>query len=120
MDDESTHVKPLQYLQTYGSYASNAPIYDSSFATLTRAESDLLMSAYGSEAGVMYMESLRAFITDTDPYITELIDKLAEGLTGGRHSQVSELTTAINVFSDERIGAFACSPPNFLEKFWSR
>lgn len=46
VDDESTEAKTIRYLD-YGSYSSSAPMYDSSFASLSKKESDLLLSYYG-------------------------------------------------------------------------
>ena len=44
---------PVSYLM-YGPFGSFAPTYDSAFATLTKMDSDLLLSTYGSELGVNY------------------------------------------------------------------
>ena len=44
---------PVSYLM-YGPFGSFAPAYDSSFATLTKMDSDLLLQSYGSELGVSY------------------------------------------------------------------
>ena len=44
---------PVSYLM-YGPFGSFAPVYDSTFATLTKMDSDLLLSTYGSELGVSY------------------------------------------------------------------
>ncbi len=44
---------PVSYLM-YGPFGSFAPVYDSAFATLTKMDSDLLLSSYGSELGVSY------------------------------------------------------------------
>ena len=38
----------------YGPFSSYAPTYDSSFATLSKEESDLLLSTYGDETGIQY------------------------------------------------------------------
>ena len=44
---------PVSYLM-YGPFGSFAPVYDSTFATLTKMDSDLLLSTYGSDLGVSY------------------------------------------------------------------
>ena len=44
---------PVSYL-SYGPFGSFAPVYDSAFATLSKLDSDLLLSSYGSELGVSY------------------------------------------------------------------
>lgn len=44
---------PVSYLM-YGPFGSFAPVYDSAFATLSKIDSDLLLSTYGSDLGVSY------------------------------------------------------------------
>ena len=44
---------PVSYLM-YGPFGSFAPVYDSTFATLSKMDSDLLLSTYGSELGISY------------------------------------------------------------------
>ena len=43
----------VSYLM-YGPFGSFAPTYDTAFATLTKNDSALLLSTYGSEQGVSY------------------------------------------------------------------
>lgn len=43
----------VSYLM-YGPYGSFAPTYDSSRATITKEESDLLYSTYGDDTGIHY------------------------------------------------------------------
>lgn len=45
-------VKPLYY----GAFGSYAPTYDSTFANLTKDESDLVLRTYGDEASAQYAE----------------------------------------------------------------
>jgi len=45
-------VKPLYY----GAFGSYAPTYDSTFANLTKEESDLVLRTYGDEASAKYAE----------------------------------------------------------------
>lgn len=42
-----------QYLH-YGPFGTYAPQYDSTFANMTKDETDLLLSTYGDETGVGY------------------------------------------------------------------
>lgn len=44
---------PVSYLM-YGPFGSFAPVYDSAFATLSKMDSDLLLSTYGSDLGISY------------------------------------------------------------------
>lgn len=45
-------VKPLYY----GAFGSYAPSYDSTFANLSKEESDLVYQTYGDETAVQYAE----------------------------------------------------------------
>jgi len=45
-------VKPINY----GAFGSYAPSYDSTFANLTKEESDLVYQTYGDETSVQYAE----------------------------------------------------------------
>ena len=46
---------PVNYLN-YGPFSSHAPLYDSSFANVSKDESDLLLSTYGDESGAQYAQ----------------------------------------------------------------
>ncbi|XP_071443291.1 uncharacterized protein Brd7-9 [Hetaerina americana] len=73
-------VKPLYY----GSFGSYAPSYDSTFANLTKDESDLVYSTYGDETAVQYAESILDFAKDCD-YALKMVDNLLDIVTGGEH-----------------------------------
>lgn len=47
----------VSYLM-YGPYGSFAPTYDSSKATITKEQSDLLYSTYGDDTGIHYAKRL--------------------------------------------------------------
>ncbi|KAF4520325.1 hypothetical protein B566_EDAN004385 [Ephemera danica] len=83
-------VKPLYY----GAFGSYAPSYDSTFANLTKEESDLVYSTYGDETGFQYAESILDFARDSD-YTLRMVDELLDLLTGGEHSRtMNQLGTA--------------------------
>ena len=52
----------VSYLM-YGPYGSFAPTYDSSRATITKEQSDLLYSTYGDDTGIHYAKRLVRKIT---------------------------------------------------------
>ena len=87
VENDFTEAKPIQYLN-YGPYSSGAPTYDSSFSSLTKKESDLVLSFYGSQNGLDYIQSLRAFVADSSPALVQQIDGLANVWTGDKHSEV--------------------------------
>ncbi|XP_011496203.1 PREDICTED: bromodomain-containing protein 7 isoform X2 [Ceratosolen solmsi marchali] len=78
----SKPVKPLYY----GAFGSYAPSYDSTFANLTKEESDLVYQTYGDETAVQYAESILDFAKDCD-YTLTMVDDLLDILTNGDHRQ---------------------------------
>lgn len=88
-EDRRNQVKPVKPLY-YGSFGSYAPSYDSTFANLTKDESDLVLSTYGEETGVPYAESILDFVRDCD-YALHIADDLLNLMTHGEHSAVSRI-----------------------------
>ena len=56
-EDSKLKSRPIPYMM-YGPYGSFSPVYDSTFATLSRMDSDLLYSTYGDDTGVSYAHRL--------------------------------------------------------------
>ncbi|XP_012275842.1 bromodomain-containing protein 7 isoform X2 [Orussus abietinus] len=82
----SKPVKPLYY----GAFGSYAPSYDSTFANLTKDETDLVYQTYGDETAVQYAESILDFAKDCD-YTLTMVDDLLDILTGGDHRKTKKL-----------------------------
>ena len=80
---------PVSYLM-YGPFGSFAPAYDSAFASLSKTDSELLLSTYGNELGVSYAHSLQQFVKGTGSFVTEMADAVLNGLTNNRHSKFIE------------------------------
>lgn len=87
VEHDFTEAKPVHYLN-YGAYSSGAPTYDSSFSSLSKKESDLVLSFYGSQNGLDYIQSLRAFVADSNSTLIDMIDNLANVWTGSKHTEV--------------------------------
>ncbi|XP_066290970.1 bromodomain-containing protein 7-like [Branchiostoma lanceolatum] len=85
-EDKRNKVTPVSYLM-YGPFGTHAPQYDSTFANLSKAESDLLLSTYGDEAGVQYAQSILSFVKDAGADAAHVVDHLLDSLTGGEHSK---------------------------------
>ncbi|KAI5708711.1 hypothetical protein M8J76_001624 [Diaphorina citri] len=79
-------VKPLYY----GAFGSYAPSYDSTFANLTKEESDLLHETYGDEPAVQYAESILNFAKDCD-YTLTMVDNLLDLMTSGEHRKTKKI-----------------------------
>merc|ERR1719397_1879512 len=65
----------------YGAYSSHGPTHDSTFANLTKAETELVYSTYGDDVGVSYAESIKNFSRNCE-YATFIVDHLLDILTG--------------------------------------
>ncbi|XP_006825137.1 bromodomain-containing protein 7-like [Saccoglossus kowalevskii] len=85
-EDKRNKVNPVSYLM-YGPFGSYAPTYDSSFATISKEDSDLLFSTYGDQTGIQYAASLQSFVKDTGDYSVTLANGLLDNLTNGEHSK---------------------------------
>jgi len=81
----SKPVKPLYY----GAFGSYAPSYDSTFANLTKEETDLVYQTYGDETAVQYAESILDFAKDCD-YTLTMVDDLLDILTSGDHRKTKK------------------------------
>merc|ERR1712130_820171 len=73
----------------YGAYSSHGPTHDSTFANLTKAETELVYSTYGDDVGVSYAESIKNFSRNCE-YATFIVDHLLDILTGDQHRKTSK------------------------------
>ncbi|XP_024086406.1 bromodomain-containing protein 7 isoform X2 [Cimex lectularius] len=89
-------VKPLNY----GAFGSYAPSYDSTFANLTKEESDLIYETYGDENATLYAESILNFAKDCD-YTLTMVDNLLDLLTGGEHRKSKTVIDEQRKFREE-------------------
>lgn len=89
-EDKRNNVCPETYL-CYGPFSSHAPAYDSSFASCSKEESDLLLSTYEGEIGVQYAKSVQKFIENAGLSAVEMVDKLLDTLTNKQHSRSQQL-----------------------------
>ena len=73
----------------YGAFSSHGPTHDSTFANLTKAETELVYSTYGDDVGVSYAESIKNFSRNCE-YATYIVDHLLDILTGDQHRKTSK------------------------------
>ena len=73
----------------YGAFSSYGPAYDSTFANLTKQETDLVYSTYGDDVGVAYAESIKNFSKNCE-YATFIVDHLLDILTGHEHTKTAK------------------------------
>ncbi|XP_041455209.1 bromodomain-containing protein 7-like isoform X2 [Lytechinus variegatus] len=88
-EDKRNKALPVSYLM-YGPFSSFAPGYDSTFANLSKEESDLIYSTYGDEEGVKYAKSIQEYVKDSGDHVTKMVDNLLDSLTNGEHSKTKE------------------------------
>ncbi|XP_064111605.1 bromodomain-containing protein 7-like isoform X1 [Macrobrachium nipponense] len=88
-DDKRSLAKPVKPLY-YGSYSSFCPSYDSTFANLTKEESEMVYATYGNETAVQYAESICDFSQDCDMAM-HLVDQLLNLLTHQQHSRTKSV-----------------------------
>jgi bromodomain-containing protein 7/9 len=73
----------------YGAFSSHGPSYDSTFANLTKEETELVYSTYCDNTGVQYAESVLNFSRNCD-YAMNVVDHLLDILTGNEHRKTSK------------------------------
>ncbi|KAJ8249015.1 hypothetical protein GJAV_G00230270 [Gymnothorax javanicus] len=101
-EDKRNKVTPVSYIN-YGPFSSYAPAYDSSFANISKEDSDLIYSYYGEESSQQGPGSVSEFLTRTDEYMDSLADNILDVLTSGEHSKtLKEVDTAESQGSPNR------------------
>ncbi|KAK3611451.1 hypothetical protein CHS0354_027176 [Potamilus streckersoni] len=89
-EDKRNKVSAVNYLN-YGPFSSHAPMYDTSFANVTKDESDLLYSTYGDESGVQYAKSVMKFVEDAGECAIKIVDSLLDALTNKEHTKTMKI-----------------------------
>merc|ERR1711899_105624 len=110
----SKSIHPLYY----GAFSSHGPSYDSTFANLTKEETDLVNSTYCDPAGVQYAESVLNFSRNCD-YAMNVVDHLLDILTGNEHRKTSKYIEEMKALrkEDELLdNAFKDIPVNSEDK----
>lgn len=93
-EDKRNKVTPVLYLN-YGPYSSYAPHYDSTFANISKDDSDLIYSTYGEDSDIPSDFSIHEFLATCQDYPYVMADSLLDVLTKGGHSRtLQELETS--------------------------
>lgn len=85
-EDKRNRVTPVSYMN-YGPFTSYAPTYDSSFANVSKDDSDLIYSFYGEESSLQGSDSLSEFLAKSDEYVYKMADNMLDAITNGEHSK---------------------------------
>ncbi|XP_065496875.1 bromodomain-containing protein 7 isoform X2 [Caloenas nicobarica] len=95
-EDKRNKVTPVTYLN-YGPYSSYAPTYDSTFANISKEDSDLIYSTYGEDSNSGSF-SIHDFLMKSQDYPFLMADSLLDVLTKGGHSRaLRELETMMEM-----------------------
>uniref|UniRef100_A0A4W6EA62 Bromodomain containing 7 n=1 Tax=Lates calcarifer TaxID=8187 RepID=A0A4W6EA62_LATCA len=108
-EDKRNRITPVSYMN-YGPFTSYAPTYDSSFANISKEDSDLIYSLYGEESSLQGSDSLSEFLAKSDEYVYKLADNLLDAMTNGEHSKTLKETEPVteSEASNSRLD-FLCS-----------
>lgn len=87
-EDRRNVVKAIHPLY-YGAFSSHGPSYDSTFANLTKEETDMVTGTYGEDIGTQYAESILNFSRNCD-YAMFIVDHLLDILTENEHRKTSK------------------------------
>ncbi|XP_036391207.1 bromodomain-containing protein 7 [Megalops cyprinoides] len=100
-EDKRNKVTPVSYMN-YGPFSSYAPVYDSSFANISKEDSDLIYSYYGDESSLQGSDSISEFLSKADENIDKMADNILDALSNGEHSRaLKEMQTAETNQDDE-------------------
>uniref|UniRef100_A0A665VEP5 Bromodomain containing 7 n=1 Tax=Echeneis naucrates TaxID=173247 RepID=A0A665VEP5_ECHNA len=95
-EDKRNRITPVSYMG-YGPFTSYAPTYDSSFANISKEDSDLIYSFYGEESSLQGSDSLSEFLAKSDEYVYKLADNLLDAMTNGEHSKALKETEPVRI-----------------------
>uniref|UniRef100_A0A671WKJ0 Bromodomain containing 7 n=1 Tax=Sparus aurata TaxID=8175 RepID=A0A671WKJ0_SPAAU len=95
-EDKRNRVTQVSYIN-YGPFTSYAPTYDSSFANISKEESDLIYSSYGDESSPRGSDSLTEFLANSDEYVYKLADNLLDAITNGEHSKTLKQNESVSI-----------------------
>ncbi|CAL1604329.1 unnamed protein product [Knipowitschia caucasica] len=85
-EDKRNRLTPVSYMN-YGPFTSFAPTFDSSFANVSKEDSDLIYSFYGEESSLQGTDSLSEFMAKSDEYVYKMADNILDAMTNGEHSK---------------------------------
>uniref|UniRef100_A0A669CED9 Bromodomain containing 7 n=1 Tax=Oreochromis niloticus TaxID=8128 RepID=A0A669CED9_ORENI len=95
-EDKRNRITPVSYMN-YGPFTSYAPTYDSSFANISKEDSDLIYSFYGDESSLQGSDSLSEFLAKSEEYVYKLADNFLDAVTNGEHSRILKDTEQVRL-----------------------
>ncbi|XP_059388097.1 bromodomain-containing protein 7-like [Carassius carassius] len=99
-EDKRNMVTPVAYMN-YCPFSSYAPTYDSSFANISKEDSDLIYSFYGEDSSQPESESIADYLAKSEEHMSRLADNVLDALTSGEHSRQLKETETGNLPTEE-------------------
>ncbi|XP_042611825.1 bromodomain-containing protein 7-like [Cyprinus carpio] len=99
-EDKRNMVTPVSYMN-YCPFSSYAPTYDSSFANISKEDSDLIYSFYGEDNSQPESESIADYLAKSEEHMSRLADNVLDALTSGEHSRQLKETETDNLPMEE-------------------
>ncbi|CAI5646097.1 unnamed protein product [Oreochromis niloticus] len=112
-EDKRNRITPVSYMN-YGPFTSYAPTYDSSFANISKEDSDLIYSFYGDESSLQGSDSLSEFLAKSEEYVYKLADNFLDAVTNGEHSRILKDTEQqveqLSIIQEDKDGMEVADP----------
>uniref|UniRef100_A0A670YMR5 Bromodomain containing 7 n=1 Tax=Pseudonaja textilis TaxID=8673 RepID=A0A670YMR5_PSETE len=96
-EDKRNKVTPVMYLN-YGPFSSYAPAYDSTFANISKDDSDLIYSTYGEDSNPGIF-NINEFLAKSHDHPGLMTDSLLDVLTQGEHSRTLRELETVRTFT---------------------
>jgi len=96
ISEEVEQVHPVEFVEppAFGSYL---PINDSTFANITKEDSETLLEVYGGNPTcVEYAASIQNFANGAGNYVKNMVDKMMNDLTDNKHNEVVKVQNELN------------------------
>uniref|UniRef100_A0A0N4ZMH1 Bromo domain-containing protein n=1 Tax=Parastrongyloides trichosuri TaxID=131310 RepID=A0A0N4ZMH1_PARTI len=92
---------PVGYFD-YGPFTTFAPQYDSTWASMTKKDSDMFYNCYGSRENTGFAFQMMNTIKDCDDSYIKIVNDMLDDITNGEHSKaMEEFKNVDNDDSDE-------------------
>ncbi|XP_066440054.1 bromodomain-containing protein 7 isoform X2 [Eleutherodactylus coqui] len=89
-EDKRNKVTPVLYLN-YGPYTSYAPSYDSTFANISKDDSDLIYTTYGEEPNLQGTFSIQEFLDNSKYQPYGMADCFLDAFSDGEYSRTEQV-----------------------------
>ncbi|RNA42835.1 bromodomain-containing 7 isoform X2 [Brachionus plicatilis] len=92
IEDKKNSSKPMHFVEN-GPFGSHAPTYDASYSSLSKEETDVLLTTYGDETAYQYALSFMEFKKDTGVLFNRYVNLVLNSLTNNEHEKYLQYLT---------------------------